>query len=156
QLSNFVMRIEEHLTLQDGDEPPLTRYRGSITCRGNTGRFDITADRWVNNEKLSAAIHNSGPPGVDIKSDAGILRRAVNGVSTPQVRMITTATGWTDDFSNFLVPGGYVDGDGYHEFGPAGELPQVDLAAFEGTRRLGLRRISGQELAQVKKHIAEE
>ena len=69
---------------------------------------------------------------------------------------MTTATGWTADRSRFLVPGGFVDADGYHDDDPAVGIPQVDRGGCEGAQWLGLRRLPAEQLLDVKRHVVGE
>jgi hypothetical protein len=89
-----------------------------------------TAD-FASNGKFRTAIYGSALPGAVLKAGADVLRRAVIALSTPAIRRMTTATGWAPDRTRFLVPGGYVDADGYHDDDPAPGIPQVDLGASD-------------------------
>ena len=69
---------------------------------------------------------------------------------------MTTATGWTADRTRFLVPGGFVDADGYHDEDPALGIPQVDLSDCDNAQWLGLRRLTAEQLREVKRHVADD
>ncbi len=155
QVSNFVMKFDEQIVVHD-DVEQQTRYQGKITCLGVTRDIKLTAQELASNEKLKSVIFNAAPPGADIKSNVDTLRRAIINVSHQSYRDTTTAAGWTEDGSKFLVPGGYVDDQGYHEFHPGCGAMEVDLVGYEGARWLSMRALEPDQLIAVKKHIATE
>ena len=130
QICNFDMRITEHVVIRDEGEQE-TRLRLVIRHRGRERSIEMTAADFTSNGRLRTAIYGAALPGVDLKLGADVLRRAVVAVSDPAIREVTTATGWTDDRSKFLVPGGHVDAHGYHEYDPAQGVAQVDLAGCD-------------------------
>ena len=138
------------------DVEQQTRYQGTISCLGLTRDFRLTAQELASNEKLKAAIFNAAPPEADIKTNVDILRRAIIKVSQPSYRETTTSAGWTEDGSKFLVPGGYVDDQGYHDFKPDCGAMEVDLVGCEGARWLGMRTLEPELLNAVKRHVATE
>ncbi len=155
QIGNFTMQILEHVVVSDEDRQE-TRLRLEIHRRGQVRSVEMTAGEFSSNGRLRAAVYGSALPGADLKVGADVLRRAVIALSKPTVRRMTTATGWTADRSAFLVPGGFVDRDGYHPDDPDGDVPTVDLAACDNAQWLGLRRLSDEQLDEVKRHVASE
>jgi hypothetical protein len=155
QICNFDMRIAEHVVIRD-EADQETRLRGTIRCLGRQAPFDLSTSEFASNCRLKTAIYNAALPGVDFKLGADVLRRAITAISTPAIREVTTATGWTDDRSKFLVPGGFVDASGYHDYDPSAGIAQVDLGACENARWLGMRNLTADELVAVKRHVVEE
>jgi hypothetical protein len=131
QIANFDMRILEHIVVEDEDRPE-TRLRLVIRRRAREHEFEMNAAEFASNGKLRTAIYSSALPGADLKAGADVLRRAVTALSDPAIRRMTTSTGWTADQTRFLVPGGFVDVDGYHPDDPTLDVPQVDRAGCEG------------------------
>jgi hypothetical protein len=155
QICNFDMRIDEHIVIRDeGDQE--TRLRGTIRHRGKERSFNMAASEFANNSRVKAVIYGAALPGVDLKLGVDVLRRAIVAVSHPTIREVTTATGWTEDRSRFLVPGGFVDADSHHDYDPSLGVAQVDLASCENAQGLGLRRLSADQLREVKEHLVHD
>ncbi len=154
-ISNFDMRITEHVVIRD-EGVQEARLRLAIRHRGRERPIEMTAADFASNGKLRAALYGAALPGVDLKLGADVLRRAVIALSDPAIRRVTTATGWTDDRSKFLVPGGHVDAHGYHDYDPALGLDQVDLDGCGTAQWLGLRRLSDPQLREVKDHVVND
>ena len=155
QICNFDMRIKEHVVVRDEGEQE-TRLRLVIRHRGRERPLEMTAADFTSNGRLRTAIYGAALPGVDIKLGADVLRRAVVAVSDPVIRQVTTATGWTDDRSKFLVPGGHVNAHGYHEYDPAQGVAQIDLAGYGTAQWLGFRPLSDEQLQEVKLHLVND
>ncbi len=155
QICNFDLRITEHVVIRDEGEEE-TRLRLVIRHRGRERSLEMTAADFTSNGRLRTAIYGAALPGVELKLGAEVLRRAIIAVSDPAIRQVTTATGWTDDRSKFLVPGGHVDAHGYHEYDPAQGVAQVDLAGCDNAQWLGLRRLSDEQLQEVKEHVVHD
>jgi hypothetical protein len=155
QICNFAMRITEHVVLRDEGQQE-TRLRLVIRHRGLERAFEMTAAEFTSNGQLRTAVYGAALPGVDIKLGADVLRRAVIAVSDPAIRQVTTATGWTDDRSKFLVPGGHADAHGYREYDPAQGVAQVDLAGYGTAQWLGFLRLSQEQLQEVKQHLVND
>src|SRR5262245_12256861 len=119
------MKIVEHIVISDEDGQE-SRLRLVIRRRGAERSIEMTAGDFASNARLRTAVYGSALPGADLKSGADVLRRAVIVLSQPAIRRVTTATGWTADRTRFLVPGGFVDADGYHDDDPALDVTQVD------------------------------
>jgi hypothetical protein len=153
QIANFDMRILEHVVISD-EERQETRQRLVIRRRGQERTIEMTAAEFASNGRLRTVVFGSALPGADLKAGADVLRRAVIALSQPAIRRVTTATGWTADRKRFLVPGGFVDADGYHDDDPALGIPQVDLGDCGNAQWLGLRRLTAEQLREVKRHIA--
>jgi hypothetical protein len=155
QLGNFTMQIAEYIVIED-EEGHETRLR-LVMRRGSEERsFEMTAGEFASNGRLRTAIYDSALTGADLKAGADVLRRAIIALSHPAIRRVKTATGWTVDCSTFLVPGGFVDADGYHDSNPALGIPQVDLSACDNAQWLGLRRLTPEQLQDVKGHVVHE
>jgi hypothetical protein len=116
----------------------------------------MTAAEFASNGRLRTAVYGSPLPGADLTAGADVLRRAAIALSSPAIRRMTTATGWTADRARFLVPGGFVDAAGFRDDDPAAGLPQVDLGACENAQWLGLRRLTDEQRDEVKRHVAGE
>jgi hypothetical protein len=153
QIANFDMRIIEHVVVSDEDDQE-TRLRLVIRRRGRERSIEMTAGEFASNGRLRTAVYGSALPGADLKVGADVLRRAMIALSDPAIRRKTTATGWTEDRTRFLVPAGHVAADGYHDDDPALGIPQVDLRVCKSAQWLGLRRLSAEQLAEVKRHVA--
>jgi hypothetical protein len=155
QICNFTMQIVEYVIIDDEDGQE-TRLRLVIRLRGRARSVEMTAADFASTGRLRTAIYGSALPGADLKGGADVLRRAVIALSDPAIRRMTTATGWTEDRTRFLVPGGHVDADGYHEDDPALDIPQVDRARCQSAQWLGLRRLPADQLLEVKRHVVDE
>jgi hypothetical protein len=121
QICNFHMQILEHVVVEDEDRPE-TRLR-MVIRRGQERSLEMTGAEFASNSRLRTVVYGSALPGADLKVGADVLRRAIIALSQPTIRRTTTATGWTADRSRFLVPGGFVDADGYHNDDPALDIP---------------------------------
>jgi hypothetical protein len=103
QISNFDMRVLEHIVVKDDDRPE-TRLRLAIR-RGREREVEMTAVEFASDCRLRTAVYASASHGADLRAGADVLRRAVISLSAPATRRTTTATGWTADRVRFLVPG---------------------------------------------------
>ncbi len=155
QIANFDMRILEHVIVSDEDREE-TRLRLEIRRRGRERTFEMNSAEFASNGRLRTVVYGSALPGADLKVGADVLRRAVIALSSPNIRRMTTATGWTPSSSHFLVPGGHVDRDGYHDDDQAVDIPQVDRAGCEGAQWLGLRHLPAEQLLDVRRHVVNE
>ena len=155
RLSNFVARIEEDRKVGDVDEEEESRrFRGTITVAGHTSPFDISYKEYA--DDLQSAIYKAAGPKVEFLAATEAIRTAISRNSDPVVRRYLTSPGWTPDFSHYLVPGGYVDRDGYHEVAEDDEVPAIDLSRHEKARWLGLSQLDAEELRRLKRHIIDD
>jgi hypothetical protein len=155
RLSNFVVKFEEERIIGDADEAETSRsFRGTINCLGEVGPFEISSEEF--SEKLRQAIHNAAGVKPELLGSVDEVRTAISRNSEPVKRQYLTSTGWTDDFSRYLVPGGYVDRDGYHEHVAGDGVPAIDLSDHEKARWIGLRQLDPARLRQVKQHILDD
>lgn len=155
RLSNFVATIEEERILGDVDEQDVTRrLRGKIQLHGETSSFDISTEQF--SEQLRRAVIDAAGSRAEFLGSIDEIRTAISRNSHPTTRRYLTSPGWTADFARYLVPGGYVDLDGYHEAVEGDDVPAIDLAGHEKARWLGLRRLEPDELSRVKRHILDD
>ena len=106
RLTNLILRIDEERIVGDVDEGEELRFfRGTINVLGETSPFDISSDEF--SEKLRPAIFNAAGARAELLGSVDEIRTAISRNSEPIKRRYLTSTGWTDDFSRYLVPGGF-------------------------------------------------
>ncbi len=155
RLTNFVAKIEEERLIGDVDEADETRrFRGTIHVHGTTCGFDISSKQF--SEELRSEIFATAGARAEILGSIDEIRTAISRNSEPVVRRYLTSMGWTDDFSKYLVPGGYVDRDGYHETADGDGVPAIELPVNGNCRWLGLRQLDPEQLRQANLHIIED
>jgi hypothetical protein len=155
RLTNFVVRIDEERIVGDVDEGGESRsFHGTINVLGETSPFEISCDAF--SEKLRQAIFNAAGAKAELLGSVDEIRTAISRASKPASRRYLTSTGWTADFSKYLVPGGYVDRDGFHEHVPGDGIPAIDLSDHEKARWLGSMHLDPGQLQQVKRHILDD
>jgi len=153
RLTNFTMRIEEDRVITSIEDDHVERvYRGNIHCQGQDHPFTLTAQEYVDN--LETAVHLAAGPKIELLAHPGVIRNAIAATSKPSRKDVTSSIGWADDFSRFLVPGGWVDATGYHEHTQGANVPEVDLSNHERARWIAFRPLTPNELLAVKWHIA--
>jgi hypothetical protein len=158
-LSNFVVIIDEDVTIEDDFERQRV-FRGRLFRAGQDVPFQIAAKDFADNNKLKAALFETGGPEIVIDSSKiSDLRSAVSIISTQKHRIperrVTKNFGWNADRTAFLVPGGAITAQGFAKAGthPAAE---VDLSEEELARYLALRPLDGDELVRLKRHVVED
>ncbi len=156
RLTNFVAAIGEERILGDVDEHEAVtrRLRGTIQVHGETSRFDISTEQY--SEQLLRAFIDAAGSRVEFLGSINEVRNAISRNSQPVARRYLTSPGWTADFARFLVPGGFVDADGYHDAVQGDGVPAIDLSGQEKARWLGLRNLDPDELRRVKRHILDD
>jgi hypothetical protein len=158
-LSNFVVVIEEDVTIEDDFERQRI-FRGRLLRAGRDVPFEISAKGFADNHKFQAALFEIGGPEVVIDGrNMNDLRSAVSMISTQKhcilKRRVTKNFGWNADRSTFLVPGGAITAEGFAKAGPQQEVV-VDIAREELARFLDLVPLANDELLRVKQHIVED
>jgi hypothetical protein len=156
QLSNFVIELGEDLIVED-EIAPTRKFRGRITCLGRTSDFEVAAEQFAG-ERLREAIFAAAGPKAELLGRVDEIRTATSRTSEAAVRRVTTGVGWSDDLTRFLLPGGYVDADGYHDNQPGGGTVEVDLPEKEAgiACRLGMMRLEPEELRLLVAHLRED
>jgi hypothetical protein len=150
QLTNFNLFIEEDVHVED-ELQTQRRFRGRIELLGQDHPFSISAEDYANNNKLSAAIFEAAGAKVKIDCPVEVLRMAISEVSNPTARRASANFGWNEAKDAYLVPGGRITGTGFRE---ADENDiQIDLSEQEFARRLNMRPLMPDPLAEVKRHV---
>src|SRR5262249_44192297 len=105
---------------------------------------------------LRASIFRAAGVKAELQGTVDQIRTAISRNSTPVKRHYLTSAGWSEDRSKYLVPGGYVDADGYHEHHPGDGVPAIDLSDHEKARWIGMQQLDPEQLRQVKLHILDD
>jgi hypothetical protein len=153
-LTNFVLAVDEEVVVADGLESERL-LTGRVIVGGVTKPFKVTTAEYASDENLRAAIYAACGVAAQFFSKPGEVRNAVAALSTPASRTVTTDYGWNATHDAYLVPSGTVTVDGFRHAQPADPV-RVDLAAEEHVRRLDLRPLDPDELARVRRHLAED
>lgn len=152
RLTNFVMRIDRDILVEDFDEQTRSRrFSGTIRIAGQDSTFDISHEQYA--KELQPAVYAAAGPKAEFRAPIETIRTAIAQNSEPQVRRRLTSPGWNPDGTEYIFPGGYVDQDGCHLTEGDAEAPVVELPANDRARWLGLRPLSPEDLLRVKRHI---
>ena len=154
QLTNFNLIFEEDVWVEEERESHRC-FRGRIQLLGQCFPFSIKAEDFANNNKLTAAIFGAAGAKIEIYCKPEVLRTAISEVSHPETRRATTSFGWNAAKDAYLVPGGRITAEGF-QASDGSDGVEVDLSEQEFAKRLGLRCLEPEELAQTKRHIVED
>ncbi len=147
RLTNFTAHITEEIAVVDDATQASSRYRGIARYAGRERSFEISSADWASDDRLRAALFGAaGSTAVFRDSRVHEVRTAISLNSTPALRTITTAHGWSADARQYLTPTGLVDEDGFRPYLPDDPI-RVDVSEDEDARALGLSRLEPADLA---------
>jgi hypothetical protein len=154
RLANFVVRLQRDTHLDD-DFQSERIFEGVVRLHGETSPISITAARFADSQKLTAAVFDAAGPKAQFVAEPPLVRRAISQISTPERVRHTTAHGWNDDGTCYLTSGGVIDADGWREYRP--DEVRVDLSA-DGPHKgsLGLISLEPDELRRAKQVVVED
>jgi hypothetical protein len=155
RLTNLVMLVEEDRIIGDVDEGEETRrFSGTIQLAGVTSRFDVSSAEFA--DDLKAVIFDAAGSRVELMGSIDTIRTAISRNSRPTIRRYLTSPGWSSDRSQYLVPGGYVDREGYHAILEGDGVAAIDFSGHEKSKWLGLRNLDPEELRRTKRHLIDD
>jgi hypothetical protein len=157
-LTNFVLTLEEDVRVQD-DVESWREFAGRLTTAAGTSPFRIKAADFADNGKLKGALFAAGGCGLVIHASMDELRRAVSTISTEagevRRRTLTTNFGWTADKTAYLTPSLQISQAGIEVLDETAAV-RVDLGSEVPACQLDLKKLEGDDLLRVKRHVVED
>jgi hypothetical protein len=154
-LTNFVLILEEDIEVQD-DVQSWREFTGTLSAATGKAPFRIKATDYADNAKLKAALFSAGGCGLIIYCNMDELRRAISTISgNVSGRKLTTNFGWTADKRAYLSPDVIIRQDDIELLDQKAGL-RVDLGAEVPACYLGLKKLEGDELVRLKRHIVSD
>jgi hypothetical protein len=155
---NFVLVLDEDIEVQD-DVESRREFAGRLTAFGRTTAFRITAEDYADNGKLRAALFNAGGCELVIHCRMDELRKAVSIISRQngrvQQRKVTTNFGWAKDRSAYLTPSTRITASRVESVDEKADI-RVDLDGETPACHLDMKKLGGDELVRVKRHIVDD
>ena len=126
-ISNIVIECTKDVLLDEGDDQPTRNMSLRISTMNTEKTMNVTAKQFVDDRALLELLQSTIGSSLWIKPKTIIyLRESVYILSNANAQMeevIYMHTGWRED--KFIMPGGYVDEEGFHELGDIKvELPK--------------------------------
>jgi hypothetical protein len=157
-LSNFVLTLTEDIEVRD-DIESWREFAGTLTTTAGSSSFRIRAADFADNAKLKCALFAAGGCELVIHANMDELRRAISTISKDAggVRKQTTTTnfGWTADKKAYLTPSLGISESGVELLEEAPDV-RVDLGSETPACHLDMKKLDGDELLRVKRHIVED
>lgn len=150
-ISNFEIEFDTDVTEHPIIGPSIRIFSGHIKCRSKILPFQIGADEYPNNNKLSSAIYNAVGPDADFKAvELDLIRSAINLFGCDKTKVISshedygfnskkTPTVYRSTTGNITAQGFSEDDD---------ETTIVDMSKAQFARKLGLKDLDKVTMAE--------
>src|SRR5262249_35206053 len=113
-ITNFTVVFDQDIEVLD-DIASQRKFKGTLKIRGREVPFEIPHKDFSSDNGLREMIFKVAGAEAQIKCELHTLRQAISAVSTGKIvsRKATSNFGWSVDGSQFLVPGGFITGEGF-------------------------------------------
>ncbi len=150
KITNFIPKIERQTTLLDADD--RTRlFIGRIQFPDREIPWEIDAKTFASDQGLKASLYQTAGMEIEINCKMDELRNAIAALSNPESSEATTDFGWSENLTEFRVPGAVISSEGWK---PAedGDFT-VDLAGTDIASQLGLQSPDESDVQQLKRDV---
>ena len=150
RITNFIPVIDRQATLFDAGVQ-TRQLIGRIQFPDREIPWEIDAKTFASDQGLKASLYETAGAAIEIYCRMDELRNAIAAISDSVSVEAITDFGWSEDLTEFRVPGGVISADGWKPAEDGGI--SVDLAGTDIASQLGLQSPDESVVQELKAHM---